>query len=206
MMKLTNCLLLIFATFLVACYSPTSEAEKSQAQTAEEQGPYVNEELKWAIQVPKGFKSLSSKRLVEKEKKGKEVIKKATGENAGTDSLIHLVNFQKNQFNQLSATMQRYNAKRDGVYSGNIKLMRKLIYEAYTKQKIKIDTTSGREKIDGLTFYTYYVKIYGPNGDVVMNQIIYSRLRDGYDFLVNINYNNGTDKKALLDAFKNSSF
>ena len=61
-------------------------------------------------------------------------------------------------------------------------------------------------EIDGLEFHTYEFTIYSPEGDIILNQIMYSRLINGLDFGVNINNNNESDKKEMLDVWLNSKF
>ena len=62
------------------------------------------------------------------------------------------------------------------------------------------------EKIDGLDFHKYSFTIYSPDGEIILNQIMYGRLINGFDFGVNINYNNNKDRDELLKVFKNSKF
>ncbi|TCC93598.1 hypothetical protein EZ428_02170 [Pedobacter frigiditerrae] len=191
----------IFAviTIFIACNSSPKQ-EKPKLET------YTNEEIGWTIEIPAGFQSLSQSRIAANEQKGKEAIGKVAEGDIKMDSLRHLVNFQKNQFNSFGATIEPYAEKKAGDYLVNNQLIKKLIFDTYTNQKIKIDTLSGKEEIAGLTFQTFNIKIYGPTGEVLMNQIMFNQLIKGYDFGVNINYNNETDKENLLNAFKNSSF
>jgi hypothetical protein len=204
-MKINSSIIILLCVFLSACTSST-KIDKPVAVLPENEGTYVNYELGWSIDIPAGFESLSDNNRLLNEQKGREAIAKANGVNVKTDSLIHLVNFQKNQFNQFAATLQSYNQKENGSYVKSISLTNKAIFDAYVNQKIKVDTVSGKENIAGMPFHTFYIKIYGPTGDVILNQIIYSSLLQGNDFSVSINYNNEADKKAMLDAFKNSSF
>jgi len=182
-----------------ACNSSPKQ-EKPKLET------YTSQEIGWTIEIPTGFQSLSQSRIAANEQKGKEAIGKVAEGDIKMDSLRHLVNFQKNQFNSFGATIETYTEKQAGDYLANNQLVKKLIFDTYTNQKIKVDTLSGREPIAGQIFNTFYIKIYGPSGEVLMNQIMFNQLIKGYDFGVNINHNNEADKEALLNAFKNSKF
>ena len=82
-----------------------------------------------------------------------------------------------------------------------------IIYNTYLNQGIKSDTSATTiEKINGLDFKKYSFTIYSPNGEVIIEQIVYSKLINGYDFSVNINYNNEEDKDVMMNAWKNSRF
>ncbi len=81
-----------------------------------------------------------------------------------------------------------------------------MIFDAYVGKGIKADTSTGKEIISGLDFYTFYAKIYGSDGKIILNQVLYSRLINGHDFGVSINYNNDKDKNDMLNAFKQSTF
>jgi hypothetical protein len=199
-MKTNLSLIFLYATILAACSPSAPEAKISKKDT------FTSNEIGWTIEIPKGFTSLSNNRIEANEQKGREAIEKVSGETTKTDSLIHLINFQKNQFNALSATIERFNESVDGDYGKHNKMVKKLIFDTYTDQKIKIDTLSSKEIIKKVPFNVFHIKIYGPNGSVIMSQVIYANLIKGYDFGVAINYNNESDKKALIDAFKNSAF
>ena len=184
---------------LTACGSSTPPEQKATVEK------YTNHELGWSITIPAGFQSLSKSRVQANEKKGREAIA-AAGTDVQTDSLIHLINFQKNQFNLFSATMEPFKSQDPSAYEANNQLIKKLIYDAYAGQKIKVDTSSGKKTVAKHSFSAFYIKIYGPNGSLLMNQEMYSSLINGYDFGVNINYNNEYDKKLLLAAFNSSTF
>ena len=62
------------------------------------------------------------------------------------------------------------------------------------------------EDIDGLGFQKFEVTIYDPQGDVILNQLMYSKLINGLDFGVSISSNNTTDKNVMLKAWRSSHF
>lgn len=185
------------------CACNSSIKTKEEEQKLEE---YTNAKIGWTITVPKGYQVLSKGRIEANEQRGRVAIGATVKDTAQIEGLQHLINFQKNQFNLFSATIEPFKLSKASDYEQNNQLVKKLVYEAYTNQHIKIDTSSGKEVFGKRSFHAFYIKIYGPNGFVIMNQHTYSALINGYDFGVNINYNNEVDKKTLLDAFKSSSF
>ena len=189
---------LFFLSAVSAIFSACNSSPKLET--------YTSKEIGWTIEIPAGFQSLSQSRIAANEQKGKEAIGKVAEGDIKMDSLRHLVNFQKNQFNSFGATIERYTQKKTGDYIVNNRLIRALIYDTYANQKIKVDTLSGRMNVAGLSFYTFSIKIYGPTGEVLMNQIMFNQFIKGYDFGVNINYNNEADKEILLKTFFNSKF
>ncbi len=202
-MKINIQLLLLSTILISACNHAKQEANGGINRKKE---TFLSKEIGWTVEIPEGFKSLSDNRVEVNAQKGKEAIEKASGETVQMTGLIHLINFQRNQFNSFTATIEPFSEARDGKYEKNNRLVKKLIFDTYVNQKIKIDTSSAKELVKKRSFNVFLVKIYGPNGDVIMNQLLYSQLIRGYDFGVIINYNNEADKKTLVDAFKNSEF
>lgn len=203
-MRTKSFLICLCAIGLLACNS--SPATKSNTVAEETPQSYTNSDIGWTMAIPKGFKLLSQTRIKDSEAKGKEAIGKVYDGEVNTDSLRHLLNFQKNQLNLFGSTIERYAEKHPGDYEKNNEQIKKLLYDTYTKQKIKIDTSSAIETIQGHQFHAFYIKIYGPSGALLLNQILYGTLIKGYDFGVSINYDNETDKKLILDAFRQSKF
>ena len=199
-MKINSNLFLLFAAFFAACNSSTPKEEKPKVET------FNSKELGWTIEIPTGFKSLSQNRVRENELKGKAALDSSTTEKAPSSELKHIINFQKNQFNSFTATILPYDERIDGDYLKSNQITKEAIYDAYTLQKIKVDTASFQETIAGKMFLGFSIKIYGPNGDVIMNQLLMTQLRNGYDFGININYNNEADRNTLFDALHHSKF
>lgn len=82
-----------------------------------------------------------------------------------------------------------------GEYQVNNQKIYALIYKTFIDQGIKVDTSSGKEIIQGLEFNTFHTTIHDTRGEIILNQILYSRLINGLSFGVTISYNNLTNKK-----------
>ena len=199
-MKPTLYFLTLFGIFFAACNSSNSKEEKAKLET------YTSKEIRWTIEIPEGYTKLSKTRLEANEKKWKQALANANDNETTNSKSLLLVNFQKNQFNSLLATAQVFDLTQDGDYLVNRQIVKKMIYDTYTNQKIKIDTLSATEVIAGQKFQTFNITLFGPNGEVLLNQLTYNKLINGYDFGISINYNNEMDKKILIDAFKKSKF
>lgn len=202
-MKIRILPILLYVLGLLAC-SPSPKKEEPAVK--EEPQTYTNATIGWTMAIPQGFKLVSQTKIKEREEKGKEALGKAYDGDMSTDSLQHLLNFQKNQLNIFGSTLEKYTEKYPGEYLKNNEQLKKLLYDTYTKQKIKVDTSSATENIQGHRFHVFNIKIYGPSGAPLMNQVLYGTLIKGYDFGININYDNETDKKLILDAFRQSKF
>lgn len=187
-------------SFILGCNSPSTKEEKPTQES------YTSKEIGWTVEIPTGYKLTSQTKMDADDQKGKEAIGKVYQGELKLDSLKHLISFMKNQFNSFDSTIEPYEEIEPGEYAENNVLIRKLVFDTYHKQGIKIDTSSARLDLKGQIFNAFYIKIYGPNGEVALNQIMYSKMIKGYDFGVNINYNNEADKKVLVNAFMSSNF
>lgn len=194
-----SCLIFTLSV-LSGCTSTSPKEEKITLNS------YTNTEIGWTVEIPSGYKLTSQSKRNADDQKGKEAIEKVYGGELKKDSIRHLVGFMKNQFNSFDSTIEQYEESTDGEYVANQILIRNLIYDTYHKQGIKVDTSSTNINLKGLPFNAFYIKIFGPNGDVVLNQMMFSKILKGYDFSVQINYNNEEDKRTLLSAFMNASF
>ena len=71
---------------------------------------------------------------------------------------------------------------------------------------MKFDTSSSTMKIDGLDFEAFHITIFDPKGDTLICQDMYNSYINGYDFGVNINYDNQEDKETMMKVFRRSKF
>ena len=175
------CCLMLALSLMLACNAAVSDTEKPGLLN------YTSNEIGWTIEIPVGYKLTSQVKMDADDQKGKEAIEKVYEGDLKIDSLKHLVSFTKNQFNSFDSTIEPYEETESGEYAANNVLIHKLIFDTYQKQGIKIDTSSAKIELKGQSFNAFYIKIFGPNGEVALNQIMYSKMLKGYDFGVNIN-------------------
>jgi len=166
---------------------------------------YISEEIGWAIQIPEDWNVVLRDQMEANMQKGKEAIEEVQGE-VDVSELKFLISFQKDQFNMFQSTSEPFELQYDGEWEENNQYVRDLIYATYQNKGLGVDTTSSKMLVDGLEFQGFHITIYSPQGDVILYQDMYSRHINGYDFGVNINYNNDEDREVMMTAWKNSTF
>jgi hypothetical protein len=201
-MKLYNLILFLFIATFSACTAGSSEKRQENIKPE----VFTNEEIGWRVTMPEGYQLTHQKKIDTDEQRGKEAVGKVYDGQLKDSKLKHVFSFIRNQFNSFNSTIEPYTEKYKGEYLTNGVLVKRLLYDTYHKQGIKIDTSSNEVIVDGEKFNAFYLKIYGPTGDVVLNQILFNKMIKGYDFGVSINYNNEEDRAKLLQTFMNSTF
>ena len=199
--KLTILLLL---TVLASCKTdPNKQIDEGEIT----ENKYHSKEIGWTMDIPNGWNVTNKSVLDKRTKKGLDAINETAGIDIDANGLKHLLNFQKNKFNIFQSTSEPFELEYEGEWEENNAGLKELIYNTYSEKGIKTDSTETKiVKIDGLDFKSYEFTIYSPKGDIILNQIMYSRLVNGFDFGININYNNESDKKEMLEVWLNSKF
>lgn len=168
---------------------------------------YTSQDIGWAIEIPEGWTLIEIAKMKELNEKGLKALEETIDGPIDTSGLKNLIAFQKNTFNIFQSTSEPFELQYAGEWEENNAAVKDLIYEAYVNQGIKVDSTETKiETIDGLNFHTYTFTIYDPKGNVILKQRMFSTLINGFDFGVNINYNNFRDGTELLAVFRNSKF
>ncbi len=168
---------------------------------------YISKAVGWTIEIPDGWKIMSREQNETYQKKGLDAIEEIVDGDIDVSELRHLISFQKNQFNIFQSTSEPFEILYEGEWEDNNAELKKLIYNTYKSQGIQSDSTATElVKIDGKKFHSYGFTIYNEAGKVILNQIHYSRLINGLDFGVTINYDNESYKNAMLNTWLNSKF
>lgn len=166
---------------------------------------YHSDQIGWTMEIPEGWEIVKRETVAENTKKGKKAVEEVIGE-YDFSNVKYLLNFRKNAYNVFQATSEPFDTSGGMNWKINNKNLKDVIYETYAKQGMQIDTSSATSNIDGLNFEVYIVTLYGPDGDEILRQEMYSRLINGFDFGVVLNYNNPEDRAEMMDAWKNSKF
>ncbi len=182
-----------------------SIAFSSEAQTDSKARSYYCKEIGWTILVPDGWSVLSKEKQADLQNTGKKAMEKVTEEDIPTQRLKNLISFRRDPLNVFMSTIEPFTEDKPGEYEQNNRKIYGLIYSTFKNEGIKADTASGEEMIRGHKFYTFATKIYSKDGDLILQQKMFSRLVKGYDFGVTISYDNEQDKQAMLDAWLNST-
>jgi len=199
--KLTILLLL---TVLVSCKTdPNKQIDEGEIT----ENTYNSKEIGWTMNIPNGWDVTHKSILDRRTKKGLDAIGETAGIDIDASGLKQLLNFQKNKYNIFQSTSEAFELEYEGEWEENNRGLKEVIYNTYLQRGIKTDSTETKIiEIDGLKFHSYEFTIYSPKGDVIINQVMYSRFINGFDFGVNINYNNESDKKEMLKVWLNSKF
>lgn len=196
-------LLILFITF-TSCTPSDPNKEIDEGNIKGE--AYESKEIGWIMEIPKGWDIISRDKVEANDQKGSAAMEKVMGEKIDTKSMKHLISFQKDPFNLFGSTSEPFVEEYPNEYAlNNIKLY-EILYDTFASQGIKADTSSGKELVDGLEFDTFYTTIYSPKNEIILNQVLYSKLINGFSFGVTICYNNPEDKNTLLTAWRDSHF
>lgn len=197
--------LLLILLMVTSCGKTDPNQQIDEGKVTDES--YHSEEIGWTIKIPKGFTIVSKEDRLKSEAKGKKAIAESSGQDVNTETLQHLISFRKNKFNNFASTSQPYEETTVGDYDAANAELCGVIYDTYIDQGMKVDTSTSNEVIQGLNFHRFDATIYNmSDGAVVLKQILFSRLINGYDFSVNINYNNEEDLNIMMKAFSDSKF
>jgi hypothetical protein len=184
-----------------------SEPKKNVDEGKIEGDVYTSEEIGWTIEIPKGWTVVANEETRQTNQRGLKALENAIEMEMDYSGLKNLISFQKNQFNIFQSTSQPFELEYEGEWEDNDAALKELIYLTYEKQGIIADSTATKiEAIDGFDFRTYSFTIFSSKGEIILRQIMFSRLINGFDFGVNINYNNDKDRDELLKVLRNSKF
>ncbi len=168
---------------------------------------YTSEEIGWSIEIPEDWTVIDKEQTKANNERGLKAIEETIDGKIDYSELRNLIGFQKNQFNLFQSTSEPFVEEYDGEWEENNDALKEIIYMTYINNGIKTDSSATTiEKINGLDFKKFSFTIYSPNDEVILEQIMYSRFIEGYDFSVNINYNNEEDKDVMMNVWKNSRF
>lgn len=198
-------LLLIFFTFIFSCkeVDPNKQIDEGKI----ENNTYVSQDIGWEMEIPKGWEIVTMEETKSYEKKGLDAIEDMIGEDIDVSNLKNLVSFKKDMFNLFQSDSEAFEIEYEDEWEESNIALKDFLLETYIDQGIKATASDiSTESIDGLEFMRYEFTLYSPDDKVILNQLIYTRLINGYDFGVNINYNNEEDKNEMLRVFRNSKF
>ncbi|MFK7796997.1 MAG: hypothetical protein AB8E82_06055 [Aureispira sp.] len=165
-----------------------------------------NEDFKWTIVIPENFNIVSPDDWAKMQNKGADAIENTYGEEVINQAKTIFV-FKNADFNYLESNYQPFDTEVDGDYLESCKNVNEILYETFKTQmpNAVIDSSRSVEKISGLDFQTFKMKIDFPNG-MIMHSLMYSRLFDKNEFSVNIMYVDDKQGEKMLNAWTNSRF
>lgn len=168
---------------------------------------YKSHEIGWEMEIPKGWDIVTMEETDAYQKKGEDLLQSMVDETIDASQVRNLLSLKKDLFNLFQSTSEPFEIEYEGEWEENNIALKELLQDAFTQQGIKITSSDiTTEIIDGLEFQTYTFTMYDANDTVILNQIMYSRWINGFDFGINLNYNNEDSKTEMLTAFRNSKF
>ena len=170
-------------------------------------GVYISDEIGWRINIAEGWEMVTRKQTADLQETGRTALEESSGEEVDVSGLKNLVSFKKNAFNIFQSTSEPFEEAYPGEWSENNSDLRDLILQTYRDRGMKVNASEiETEEIDGLDFQKHSLQILTPDGDLVLNQVMYSRLINGFDFGVNINYQDPELGAEMLETWRNSRF
>jgi hypothetical protein len=199
----------IFLFLTIACILSCKKTDKHLYGNKDiiKNNIFENKEIGWKMEIPTNWKILKKEKSNKDSIEGYEIIESSTGEKYDKSQFTNILKFEKDMFNTFSSTIEKYDIEIHGDWNKTNNKLKNLIYESYLKQGIKVDSSSIKtETIDGVEFKTYEFTLYNEKNEIALNQIMFSQYLNGFDFGVNINFNNEEDKKLLLKHWRESKF
>ncbi len=194
--------LLLVAANLALAQAPQAGSEGKATRD------YAAEEVGWKTRFPSNWKAITAEERAKLDAAGKKAIEKATGGAPDTSGVKELLSIRKDEVNAFLATAEPYDEAADGPYADTQKKILETMIEAYKDSGVKVGkTASGKATIDGLEFYTIECELLHPTTGVpLMQQKLYSRLINGFDFSMTISSNNDQDRKVMEAIVTASKF
>jgi hypothetical protein len=160
---------------------------------------YDFEKVGWKIQIPSNLTVLSAAEIARYNKRGADAIGKTYDTTINFEETETLLSLQRDKMNMLGATITPYDPKKDGDWAETNEGLKAILYETFKTQMpdCGVDTSSTVEVINGLSFQVFKSKITFPKQQLVLNSLLYSKLRKGYDLGITISY---TDEKFGEEA------
>lgn len=203
MKKIFLLIVLSFTAFISCKTNPQEQVDEGKIKNS----VYTSNEVGWSIKVPSKWNVISRKQNEDYQRKGLKAMEETLDEKISVVGLKNLIGFQKNKFNLFQSTSEPFEVSYEGEWEENNRWVKKVLYTTLIERGIKVDSSSTKViNIDGLDFLSYSFTVYSPKREVILKQIIYNSLINGFDFGANINYNNESDKQEMLDAWLNSKF
>ncbi len=195
----------LIALCLASCTKPDPNSQIDEGLLSE--NSYVSDEIGWSMTMPEGWELLSRKQVDFYENMGADLLSETAGEEISYAGLKNLLHFQKDRFNIFQSTSEPFALEYEGEWEENNEALKQLLLQTYADQGIHAKVTeTQKEEVGGVVFETYTFSLFAPNGEVIIRQIMYSTLRNGYDFGVNITYNKDESRDVMLEAWRESVF
>lgn len=197
------CSLIIFVWLLNSCrIDPNNQVDEGKVENEY----YTSQEIGWTIKIPSGWNVMLKDQLDKNQERGMEMVQETVDTVVDYSRLKHLISFQKNRGNVFQSTSEPFELEYDGEFEETNQILKQVITQTYQNQGINVDTLSKSAIIDNLKFDLFHIKMYNPQGELILNQEMYTRLINNYLFSVILTYNNLDYKNEMMKVWTNSEF
>lgn len=204
MKRITPFTIILFCLCFVSCGALDPNKHIDEGDVRDQ--IYESQEIGWTMAIPNGWSVTRKSVSDERTKEGLNAFKESAGIDYDASGLKQLLNFHKDRAHVFQSSSEPFPLLYEGEWEENGERLKHLIYETYTSQGVRVDTSSSKKKIDNLDFEVFHIKIYSPEGETLLYQDMYSRYINGFDFGVNLSYINEKEKNEMLTAWENSKF
>lgn len=189
--------------FSVSCKKdPNKQVDEGKVEA----GFYHSDDIGWTMEIPKGWEVMQRDDVQNQSDKGLEAISETIGAEIDVSGLKQLINLKKDRLHIFLSTSEKFDLTYEGEWEENNEALKQILYETYTSKGIKVDTLSSKSTVDGLDFNVFSIKLYGPDGAVILYQDMYSKYINGFDFAATLNYLKPREKNEIMRAWKSSKF
>jgi hypothetical protein len=139
--------------------------------------------------------------------RGKKAIQSAIDLEVDNSQTKTLISAAKSQFSYFNATITPFNPAKDGNWNEVNQGVKDIIYTTF-KEKMtdgKVDTTTTKATISGLTFDKYEV-VVSIGGKVLFHSCLLSKLYKGFDFGISYLFADNETMQEIENMLKNSKF
>ncbi len=198
----------IFVLALFSCKSKQPQNPKDFVQTGvvDANKVYIDSVTGWNFKMPQDWDLVALKESKERQEKGTRMVQEALNQKIEMDPIVRLMSMKINDRNVMEANRMPYDTlletNKDELTTSIFQLLR----ATYTAKGIKYEALPGAEKIDGVMFDTYSVKVFSPSGKNVLKQELFSTLLNGQVFTMTVSYNKEEEGQNMLAAVRASKF
>ncbi len=168
---------------------------------------YTFKQIGWTIQLPADFDVMDSIDNIAHMEKGLKAIEDATDVTADISKTITLISATKDKFNYFNATIEPFDDSDGLSWESSNQTLKEVLYATFAEKMsdAAIDTISGKQIIDGVSFDRYHITI-SLDGKPIFNMLLLSKLYKGFDFGISYLYLDERTRLQIESMLEQSKF
>jgi hypothetical protein len=189
------------ALFLLLFQSTISYGQSSSGAQI-----FHSNDFNWTIAIPQGFEKVPDSSWAKMQDKGAAAIEDTYDTKVDNQAKTIFV-FKSDQFHYFECNYQPFDSSKDGNYQDVYKDVNDVLYGTLKAQMptAQLDSSYSREMVGGKDFNVFSLDAH-INPQFTLHILMYSRLFEKKEFSVNIMYVDAGKGKALLEAWRSSTF